>query len=116
MTTNTRKIMNFRANLRGNNAQTNVLANATDQTGRNAIQKALRLGFQDSKNANIDNKNISGNLARGQNLENVGEKNNQNGQDLNDINLKIHQAKMATRKFDDSKKTNIGGSILGAIE
>jgi hypothetical protein len=115
MTQNTRKIMNFRANIRGNNAQTNALSNTTDQTGRNAIQKALRLGFQDSKNANIGNANAGQNY-RGQNTQNVGGSKNAAGQDLNEINIKINTAKAATRKFDDNKKTNVGGSILGAIQ
>jgi hypothetical protein len=98
MSQQARAKMGFRANIRGNTAQANVLSNATNATGHSAIQQALKMNFQNSKNANIQNTNK-----------------NTNGQNLNDINIKINTAKAATRKFDDNKKTSIGGSILGAL-
>ena len=113
--------MSFRANLRGNAAQANVLNGATSQTGHSAIQQALKMNFQNSKNANIgntNNNNVSvnnGQIYRGQNIQNVGVNKNASGQDLKDMNIKINTAKAATRKFIDTKKGNMGGSILGAI-
>jgi hypothetical protein len=75
------------------------------------------MNFQNSKNANIGSNNIVTNnqIYRGQNTQNVGVNKNASGQDLKDVNIKINTAKAATRKFIDTKKGNMGGSILGAI-
>ncbi len=100
MAQNARAKMSFRAGIRGNVAQQNILNSANNQTGHSAIQQSLKMGSQNSKNANI---------------ENLGTTNNINGQSLNDINIKINTAKAATRKFIDTKSGGMGGSILGAI-
>jgi hypothetical protein len=112
MTQNARTKMSFRAGIRGNVAQQNVLNNANNQTGHSAIQHALKMNFQNSPNANNSN---SGQNFRGQNIQNVGGNKNAAGQDLNDINIKINTAKASTRKFIDTKQGGLGGSILGAL-